>query len=56
MTTKYLPRKDKETMLYLLSKLRDQYDMYNSGDKEIIELIHQLSEEIYFNVLDEEDK
>ena len=56
MTTKYLPRKDKETMLHLLSKLRDQYDMYNSDDKEIIDLIHELNEEIHFNVLDEEDK
>ena len=56
MTTKYLPRKDKETMLYLLSKLRDQYDMYDSSDKETIELILELIEEIYFNVLDEEDK
>lgn len=50
-----LPNEDRTNLLHLLNKLRDQYNMYIDEDKEVIDQIHSLYEEVYYNVFDEED-
>ena len=57
MNEKRMYELDKKVLKNLLDIMREQYNLYNDDDKEIIDAIHMLKEELEYNVedIDEED-
>lgn len=51
---KTLPKDEKRELKRLLSHLRSQYNLYVDDDKEVIDAIDILTEEIEYNVKDRE--
>ena len=51
---KSLPKKHRKELISLLRLMRSEYNPYVDEDKEVIEAIDLLTEELEFNVKDEE--
>ena len=52
---KSLPKKQRRELISLLRLMRTEYNPYVDEDKEVIESIDLLTEELEFNVRNEED-
>lgn len=49
---KYMRKGEKEVLKMLLRKLRLEYNLYDEDDKEVIDAINSLQEELEWNVKD----
>lgn len=51
---KTMQRTKRKTLNVLLNELRDMYNFYDEDDKEVIDAIHVIQEELVWNIDDEE--
>ena len=52
---KSLPKKQRKELIHLLGLMRTEYNPYVDEDEEVIKAIDLLTEELEFNVKDEEN-
>lgn len=52
MNEKRMLRFEKKFLKVLLDTMREQYNMYDEDDEEIVDAIHMLQEELEYNVKD----